>query len=94
MKKFLKNEKGVSLISLAVTVIIIVVITNMLLYNLRDKVGLYYANYGEMPADKDVEYTNLDNLRNNGRISNTVDTGKFYIIELEDLENLTFWKFI
>ena len=66
----------------------------MLLYNLRDKVGLYYANYGEMPADKDVEYTNLDNLRNNGRISNTVDTGRFYIIELEDLENLTFWKFI
>lgn len=108
MKKFLKNEKGVSLISLAVTVIIIVVITNMLLYNLRDnlkveklknmqndisnlrdKVELYYAKYGEIPANKDIEYTNLDNLKNNGIISTAVDTGKFYIIDLEYLENLT-----
>ena len=108
MKKFFKIEKGVSLISLAVAVIIIIVITNMLLYNLRDnlkvqklknmqndisnlrdKVELYYAEYGEIPANKDIEYTNLDNLKNNGIISTAVDTGKFYIIDLEYLENVT-----
>ena len=108
MKKNLKNEKGITLISLAVTVIIITIITNMLLYNLkdnlkverlkkmqsdisnlRDKVELYYAEYGEIPANKKIEYTNLDNLRDNGIISTAVDTGKFYVIDLKVLENLT-----
>lgn len=55
--------------------------------NLSDKVSNYYAEYGSIPAK--IEYTNLTNLQNARIISSTVDTGKFYIIDLSAIENLT-----
>ena len=36
MKKIIKNERGVSLVSLAITIIILGIITSMLLYNVKD----------------------------------------------------------
>ena len=106
MKKFLNQEKGVSLITLAIAVMVILVITNMILYNvkdnlgiqklesmqadienLRDKVSSYYNQYGSIPAK--TEYTNIGNLQTAGIISTAVDTGKFYVIDLQTLENVT-----
>ena len=55
--------------------------------NLTDKVSNYYTEYGAIPAK--IEYTNLGNLETARIISSKVDTGKFYIIDLSAIENLT-----
>ena len=97
------NSKGVSLISLSITVIILIIITNILIYNLKDNLGVtnlrnmqndisnirekvasYYAQNGKIPAK--IKYTNVSNI---DVISDAVDTGDFYVVDLEALENLT-----
>ena len=101
----IKKDKGITLISLSIAVIIILTITGMILYsakdniyiknltnmendiaNLRDKISLYYSEYGDIPAQ--TEYQDITNLENAGVIGAN-DTGKFYIIELEKLDGLT-----
>lgn len=103
MKKFLKNAKGVNLISLSLSVIVILILTGIILYNvkdnlgiqnlknlqsdienLRDKVSVYYAQYGKIPASQLYENTNNIDV-----ISNQVDTGSFYVIDLSAMENIT-----
>lgn len=102
----LVGNKGVSLISLVITVVILVIITNVLLYNLksdldvtnlrnmqndisnlREKISSYYAKNGKIPVK--IEYSNSENINNINAISEDVDTGKFYVIDLGALENLT-----
>lgn len=101
----IKKEKGITVISLSIAVIIILAITGMILYsakdsiyiqrltnmqndiaNLRDKVSLYYSEYGEIPAK--TEYFDISNLQTSGVIGAN-DTGKFLILEIENLEGLT-----
>lgn len=105
MKNILKNDKGVNLISLSVSIIIILILTSIILYNvkdnlgiqklknmqtdignLRDRVAAYYEQYGKIPANIELEYTNTGNI---DVISNAVDTGAFYIIDLSAMENIT-----
>lgn len=107
MKKIL-NNKGISLISLTITVVVILILTSIILYNaskdvkisnlsalqsdivnLQDKVASYYAQYGKIPAITSNEYTNIDDIKNAGVISSSVDTGKFYVIDLSAMENVT-----
>ena len=57
--------------------------------NLRDKVSTYYAQYGKIPADVSIEYTNINNLQSAGVISEVADTGKFYVLDLSAMENVT-----
>lgn len=59
MKRILKQEKGISLISLAVAIIILVIITNILVYNAKDSVHI--KNLTSM-------YNDISNLRE--KISN------------------------
>ena len=101
----IKKDKGVTLVALTIAVIIILIITGMIVYsakdsvyvknltnmrndisNLKDKVSLYYSEYGEIPAE--TEYPNISNLQSAGVIGAN-DTGKFLIIELENLDGLT-----
>ena len=108
MKEMVKNKKGITLVSLAIAVTVIMIITGVVLYNLRsnlkieklkkmqndienlsDKVETYYMQYGDIPAVKEYEYTNYNQIQSAGVISSAVDTGKFYIIKLDLLENLT-----
>lgn len=112
MKINLKNQKGINLITLSVAVIIILILTNIILYNvkdnlgiqnlknmqadirnLRDKVSVYYAQYGEIPTDTSddtkMEYTNINHLKDAGIISEPVDTGRFLVIDLSAMENVT-----
>lgn len=105
-KKIVNNQKGVSLVTLTITVIVILILTGIVLYNvkdnlgvqklksmqadienLRDKIESYYIEYGNIPAK--IEYTNITNIKDDGVISNEVDTGKFYIIDLSAIDNLT-----
>lgn len=62
-------------------------VTNMQndIANLRDKIALFYAEYGEIPIK--TEYQDIYNLPS--EIIGANDTGKFYIIELEKLDGLT-----
>ena len=108
MKKILKDQKGINLISLSLTVMIILILTSMIIYNvkdnlrleklrnmqadienLRDKVSSYYSQYGEIPADITVEYENIQKLRDAGLISQAVDIGDFYVVDLSAMENVT-----
>ena len=105
MKNLIKRSKGVSLISLVITVAVILILTNIVIYNaadslrttklsnmqadienLRDKVSNYYAQYGRIPANTNIEYTNTSNINS---ISEAVDSGKFYVIDLAAMENVT-----
>ena len=105
MKSLIKKNKGVSLISLVITVAVILILTNVVVYNaadslrttklsnmqadienLRDKVSTYYAQYGMIPADTSVEYTNTSHISS---ISEATDIGPFYVIDLAAMENVT-----
>ena len=107
MKGKISNEKGITMMALVITVIILVILTNMLIYNaqdnvhikaltnlyndidmLREKVSLYYNDYGKIPAE--IKYT-IDT--NNSGISSVIstqnDTGDFYVIDLEAMQGIT-----
>ena len=105
MKKLIKGSKGISLISLVITVAVILILTNVIIYNaadnlrntklsnmqadienLRDRVSTYYVQYGKIPADTKIEYTNVNSIDS---ISEDVDTGNFYVIDLSAMENVT-----
>jgi len=104
MKKRLRDQKAISLITLSITVVVLVIITNVIIYNLQDNLGLekltnmqndienlrskvdtYYAQYGTIPKIN-TEYTNTGNI---SELISVNDTGKFYVIDLSSLENLT-----
>ena len=108
MKNMIKDKKGITMISLAIAVTVIMIITGVILYNvqsnlkleklkkmqsdienLREKVSSYFVQYGDIPAIKEYEYTDYENVQKAGVISEAVDTGKFYVIKLDLLENLT-----
>ena len=105
MKKVLKRERGITLVALVITVAIILILTNVVIYNaadsirstklqnmqadienLRDKVSNYYSQYGMIPANTNIEYTNTSNINS---ISQATDTGPFYVIDLAAMENVT-----
>ena len=101
----IKKDRGVTVVALTITVIIILTITGLIVYtardsiyiknltnlqndisNLRDKISLYYSEYADIPAS--TEYSDVSNLQSAGVIGAN-DTGKFFIIELENLDGLT-----
>lgn len=107
IKKFLKGQRGINLISLTVAVLVILVLTNVIIFNvrdnlkieklkalqtdvanLRDKVSNYYAKFGTIPI-VDIEYKNVDKIKAAGLISEVNDSGRFYVIDLDKIENLT-----
>lgn len=106
MKKTIKNNKGVTLVALTITVVILLIVTNIIIYNvkdnlgieklrnmqndieeLNDKISIYYTQYGKIPAK--YKYANIENIRSSGVISDVIDTGDFYVIDLSAIENLT-----
>ncbi len=109
MKKIFNNKKGITLVSLSVVIVVILILTSVLIYNvkdslgttnlsamrndignLRDKINEYYAVNGSIPVK--LKYTNTEKInaiRNAGLISDEIDTGDFYIIDLDAIENIT-----
>ena len=115
MKNIIKNERGVTLVSLAVAIIILGIITTLLLYNVKDtkdvervsnmyidiegisdRVSNYYSRYGALPVTIEVTsdstvsswISELQSENNEGPLGAN-DTGKFYVIDLNALENLS-----
>ena len=108
-KSFFNNNKGITLVSVAIAVTLILILTGVIIYNVKDNLGMgklqemqndiknlrdlvsnYYADNGKIPAK--LKYTNEENLErieNSGVISENIDIGDFYIIDLKELENLT-----
>lgn len=98
-----KENKGITLVTLMLAIMMMLIISSTLIYNastairtrdlnnmysdikiLKDKVDIYYAKFGTLPIIKD-QYTNVDNLKN----INANDNDKYYVIDLEAIENLT-----
>lgn len=101
----IRKNRGITLISLSIAVIILLIITAMIVYSAKD--SMYIKNLTNMQNDianlRDkvslyyLKYGNIpvkieyENISNleKGNILGVNDTGKFYIIELEKLEGLT-----
>lgn len=109
IKDKIKKEKGVTLISLAVAIAILIILADVIIYNardhlklenlkamqsdidnLKDKISVYYAQNGKIPAS--IKYTNIKHIKEANLISDTVDTGNFLVIDLSAIENLTLNK--
>ncbi len=106
IKGKIKNAKGITLISLTITIIIIMMLANTIIYNIKDNVSIknvknmesdieilkdkisdYYAQNGQIPAN--IKFTNIGAIKDAGVISNTIDTGDFFVIDLSAIDNLT-----
>lgn len=103
MKEKLKQERGVSLISLTIAVIVILAITGMMIYNSRDSV--YIKNLTNMYndvsnlRDKISEYYSqygdipiaqkYTNTNHLNKVKGANDTGDFYVIDVSAIDNLT-----
>lgn len=59
--------------------------------NLSDKISAYYAQYGKIPAsiEYDRDSPEIQKIEVKGIISKEVDTGRFLVIDLSAIENLT-----
>lgn len=106
INKVIKCNKGITLVTLTITVIILLIVTNIILYNVKDNLGIeklrnmqkdieeltdrisiYYDQYGKIPAK--IQYTNLEEIKKSGIISEEIDNGSFYVIDLSAIDNLT-----
>ena len=108
-KRIMSKNNGITMVSLAIVVIVILILTGVLIYNVKDSLGIsnlkamqndiqnlrdmvsnYYSINGKIPAKiKDTNTENIERIRAAGVISEKVDIGDFYIIDLKELENLT-----
>lgn len=98
----LKGNKGITLVSLILAIVIMLIISSILIYSvstatrtkalnsmyndinsLTNKIQIYYSKYGEIPIIKE-QYTNVTNVN----LINQNDNDKYYVIDLELLENI------
>ena len=104
MKNMIKKESGVTMVALVITVIILLILTSMLVYNATDSVhikaltNLY--NDVELLREKVSEYYNeygkipaKVKYKNTDELSSVLssknDTGDFYVIDLEAMKGIT-----
>lgn len=104
IKSKLKQEKGITIVALVITVIILLIVTNMLIYNAKDSVhikaltNLY--NDIELLREKVSEYYNEYGkipaeikYNNTNQLSSVLSTnndiGDFYVIDLEAMQGIT-----
>ena len=100
-----KNDKGVTLISLTIAVMIILLITGVLIYKATDSIGIRNLTnlYNDISNIRDkitAYYEEYGTLPKAGEYTNTQglddagvlganDTGKFYVVDLQELDGLT-----
>lgn len=103
MKNILRQEKGVSLISLGVAIIIMIIITSLLVYNAKDttqinKLNKMYDDIANLRDEISVYYSKYGEIpvyKNkeidffDKSIVGVNDTGAFYIIDLKAMDGLT-----
>lgn len=77
MKNFFKSQRGINLVTLSVTIIIILILTNIILYNVKDNLGV--QNLKNMQAD-------IENLRE--KVSNHyMQYGDIPVYYIQDDDN-------
>ncbi len=106
IKNKMRDSKGITLTSLAITVAALTILVNVVIYNitsniridkleklradvenLQDKINDYYLENDSIPIK--LEYTNTKDLQDAHILSSAFDTGKFFVIDLEKIDNLT-----
>ncbi len=104
MKYILKREKGVTMIALVITVIILITLTNMLIYNTKD--SIYINKLTDLYNDIDLlrekvsayynEYGKIPaeiKYTNISQLTNVIskknDIGDFLVIDLEAIKGIT-----
>ncbi|MCI8641499.1 MAG: formylglycine-generating enzyme family protein [Clostridia bacterium] len=104
MRERMKQEKGISMLSLIITIIILLILTNVMIYNARD--NMYIKALANLYNDIEIlnskvseYYERYGNIPasteyiNVNKLSNIIsknnDTGKFYIIDLEAMQGIT-----
>ena len=99
----IKKENGITVITLAIVIIIILIITGMLLYSARDSVNIRnltnmqndISNLRDKISSYYSQYGEIPastEYRNTGDLGDAIganDTGRFLIIELNKLDGLT-----
>ena len=104
MKNKIKQEKGVTLSILVITIIVLLILTSTLIYNAKGSINIQNTtklyNDIELLREKVSEYYNeygeipaKIEYTNIGSLSNILsknnDTGKFYIIDLEAMKGIS-----
>lgn len=104
MKEKIRTEKGVSLLVLVITIIIMLILTNMLIYNATD--SIHIRNLNNLYNDISTLRENINDFYNKyGQIpakvkytninnlsevlSSKNDIGDFYVIDLEAMDGIT-----
>lgn len=104
MKNKIKQEKGVTLSILVITIIVLLILTSTLIYNAKGSIHIQNTtklyNDLELLREKVSEYYNeygeipgKIEYKNIGNLSNVLsknnDTGKFYVIDLEAMKGIS-----
>lgn len=104
MKDKLKQEKGITMMALVVTIIILLILTSVLVFNTQDSVYIkrlnnLYSDIELLRAKTDEYYNEYGQIpakikyTNIGTLKNVLstknDTGDFYVIDLEAMEGIT-----
>ena len=104
MKEKIKTEKGVTLLALVITIIIMLILTNILIYNATDSIHIRNLNnlYNDIGIlrEKINDFYNkygqipakikYNNISNLTEIlSSRNDIGDFYVIDLEAMDGIT-----
>ena len=105
IKEKIKNNKGITLTALAVTVIILLFITGIIIYNLKDNLRIknlqqLQNDIGNIRDKISDYYLKNGSIPAKGKYTNTskintistaVDTGDFLVIDLSAIDNLTLY---
>ena len=104
MKDKLKQEKGITMMALVVTIIILLILTSVLVFNTQDSVYIkrlnnLYSDIELLRAKTDEYYNEYGQIpakikyTNIDTLKNVLstknDTGDFYVIDLEAMEGIT-----
>lgn len=104
MKDRMKQEKGISMVSLVITIIILLILTNVMIYNARDNIYIkalanLYNDIEILNSKVSEYYERYGNIptkteyTNINKLSNILsknnDIGEFYVIDLEAMQGIT-----
>ena len=104
MRKFLKNKTGITMVSLVVTIIILIILTSVLVFNTQD--SIYIKRLNNLYNDIELLREKVSSYYNEyGEIPATIkytnisslknilsaknDIGDFYVIDLEAMQGIT-----
>ena len=104
MKNKLKQEKGVTMVALVVTIIILIILTSVLVFNTQDsvyikKINNLYSDIEVLRIKTDEYYNEYGKIPANIKYTNISslasvlstknDIGDFYVIDLEAMKGIT-----